>query len=535
LVTHSIPGAIDACVSASTQNQAFNALLFLYRQCLKVDLGPVDALRAKRSATLRDCPSPHEVSRLLSAVGDVYGYPTRLIVHLLYACGLRVTEPLNLRIKDLDLSNARLHIRQGKGNKDRVVGIPACLTTALERQLLVAKALAARDRAQGIPVPLPGLLDKKYPKAGFSERWAWLFPSHSICQHPRTNQNVRWRCHEANVQRAVRQAARSCHLDGLTPHCLRHAFATHTLQNGAVVRDLQVVLGHVSLETTMGYLHPEASSGNALKTELENATDLEIAICTGSEPTKFSRWPKSGWIKGNILDLSIFTQSASVPPDVIEKAADQLVDGVTEAAGLLDELGADHPRSSSPELFSFPLSLLPSSPHSSQVLLAQQNSLSKANASHLRADPLFQWMGYFQRDGHRSLGRCFLLLSSNWSVVNVSDQCLGKFGFRSNHFSEPSQLFMPKRASKIHVLIRQKNYQFSWCSPVRNRFVTQPLALADVVFFPGCPRTALGALGQEIGGEGGNKWTTSSSPSMLTGLFPFLVLMEMGPTLCPEI
>jgi site-specific recombinase XerD len=245
-------------VSASTQNQAFNALLFLYRECLKVELGPVDALRARRTERVRDCPSVDEVRRLLSAVKDTHGYPTRLIVHLLYACGLRVTEPLNLRIKDLDLSRSQFVIRQAKADKDRVVSFPPCLRSALERQLVIAKTLAANDRAHGIPIPLPGLLGRKYPRAPFFERWAWLFPSRTTCRDPRTGEVVRWRCHEANVQRAVRQAASSCSLDGISPHLLRHAFATHTLRNGAMVRDVQVVLGHVSLETTMGYVHPEA-------------------------------------------------------------------------------------------------------------------------------------------------------------------------------------------------------------------------------------------------------------------------------------
>jgi len=222
-------------------------------------LGPIHALRSKPSVTLRECPNPAEVSRLLAAVTDVHGYPTRLLAHLLYACGLRVTEPLNLRIKDVDLANSVLNIRQAKGKKDRVVSVPGCLRHPLTRQLEVAKTLAAGDRIRGIRVPLPGLLDRKYPKAGLSERWAWLFPSRSLCRHPRTGQVVRWRCHEANLQRAVRLASHQCALDGVTPHSLRHAYATHALQNGSFVHDLQVVLGHKSLETTMRYLHAEAS------------------------------------------------------------------------------------------------------------------------------------------------------------------------------------------------------------------------------------------------------------------------------------
>jgi site-specific recombinase XerD len=246
-------------VSASTQNQAFNALLFFYRYSLKQELGNVNALRAKRPPSLRYCPERGETLQLLTRVRDVHGYPTRLLVHLLYACGLRVCEPLNLRVKDLDLTNRRLYIYQAKGNKGRIVQFPECLKPALELQLAVAKAQHAHDYKERIPVALPGLLAKKYPYAQFVERWAWLFPSKSICRDPRANKLVRWRCHESNIQRAVRDAAIACNLHGITPHSLRHAFATHALHDGAFVRDLQVVMGHTHLDTTMNYMHPEVT------------------------------------------------------------------------------------------------------------------------------------------------------------------------------------------------------------------------------------------------------------------------------------
>jgi len=264
-------------VSASTQNQAFNSLLFFYRDCMKVDLGPVNALRARQPVCLPDCPTPEEVNQLLRTVQDTHGYPTRLIVHLLYACGLRVCEPLNLRLKDLDLSTCHLRIRQAKGNKDRVVPFPTCLADPLGRQLKLATAVAAEDRAKGIPVTLPGLLVKKYPRAGFSERWAWLFPSRSTCYDPRSGQRVRWRCHEANVQRSLKQAAFRCHLDGITPHLLRHSYATHALHRGAFVRDVQAVLGHKNLETTMRYLHTQASRvASPLQSFVPSAAGLRI-------------------------------------------------------------------------------------------------------------------------------------------------------------------------------------------------------------------------------------------------------------------
>ena len=185
-------------VSASTQNQAFNALLFFYREVLKQELGPVNSLRAKQPANPRHCPSQEDVRRLLGAVADIYGYPTRLIVHVLYGCGLRVTEPLNLRIKDVDFKESKFYVYQAKGGKGRVVLFPNCLTGPLQQQMAVAKHIAEQDHARGIPVPLPGLLAKKYPSAARSERWAWFFPSHTLCRDPRSGAVVRWRCHESS-------------------------------------------------------------------------------------------------------------------------------------------------------------------------------------------------------------------------------------------------------------------------------------------------------------------------------------------------
>ena len=132
--------------SASTQNQAFNALVFFYREILKHDLGEVNALRAKQPATVRQCPSQEEVSQLLAGVGDLFGYPTRLIIHLLYACGLRVSEPLNLRIKDVDLRQNRFYVHHAKGNKGRVVPFPTCLAEPLQRQLVFARQRAEQER-----------------------------------------------------------------------------------------------------------------------------------------------------------------------------------------------------------------------------------------------------------------------------------------------------------------------------------------------------------------------------------------------------
>jgi site-specific recombinase XerD len=255
-------------VSASTQNGAFCALLFFYREVLKLEIGKVDALRAKKPAMLRFAPEMGEVRQLLSAAQDVGGYPTRLIVKLIYGCGLRVSEPLNLRVKDVLLSESKLVIWGAKGGKDRFVSLPCSLVPELTAQLAFAKSVGEQDRLNRVPVALPGLLAGKYPHWQLSPKWAFLFPSRTTCAHPRSGVTVRWRCHEANVQRCVRAAARPLGLD-ITPHHLRHAYATHCLNAGQNPRAIQQAMGHSQLETTMGYLHSEAMG---VKSPLEYQT-----------------------------------------------------------------------------------------------------------------------------------------------------------------------------------------------------------------------------------------------------------------------
>lgn len=244
-------------VSASTQNQAFCALLFFYREVLKQEVGKVDSLRAKKSVHLRYAPEIGEVRKLMAAVKDVGDYPTALIVKLIYGCGLRVSEPLNLRVKDVLLQDSKLVLCAAKGGKDRFVSIPCSLIADLRAQLAYAKAVAERDRLARLPVKLPGLLSTKYPHWQFSPKWAFLFPAHKPCEF--RGEVVRWRCHEANVQRCVREAARPLGLD-ITPHYLRHAYATHCLNAGQNPRAIQQAMGHSQLETTMGYFHAEALS-----------------------------------------------------------------------------------------------------------------------------------------------------------------------------------------------------------------------------------------------------------------------------------
>jgi integron integrase len=252
-----LTGLAKRDVAAATQNQALNALAFLYKEVLGTPLGTVDALRVRRPATVREALSVEEARALLGTMEDVGGYPTRLIVRLLYGCGLRVSEPLELRIKDVDLAGARLIIRSAKGNKDRIVPLPQCVLGELEAQMQVARVVWKKDAAAKLPVAVPGELAVKYPRTPFQEPWAWVFPAQQPSRHPRTGEQVRWRMHEVNVQRAVRAAAAKAGIAvRVTPHVLRHSYATHAHASGAPARDLQEVLGHGKLETTMRYLRP---------------------------------------------------------------------------------------------------------------------------------------------------------------------------------------------------------------------------------------------------------------------------------------
>src|SRR5258708_5420958 len=178
---------------------------------------------------------------------------------MLYGCGLRVSEPLNLPIKDIDLERRRFCIRGAKGGKDRVVAIPLCLISELTQQMQLARVVWERDQQNGMPVMLPHALARKYPEYQFSRGWAWLFPAHNTCRDPRSGRIVRYRMHEVNVQRAIKHARRQLGICVL-PHELRHSFASHSLERGANPRAIQQVMGHTSLDTTMGYLHAEALS-----------------------------------------------------------------------------------------------------------------------------------------------------------------------------------------------------------------------------------------------------------------------------------
>ncbi len=275
--------------SASGQNQALNALLFFYKHVLDEDPGPIKALRVRAPDAHRHAPSLSLTTQLLRNVRDTPHHPTRLITQLLYGCGLRLNEALDLRLKDVDLTSGQLTIRQAKGKKNRTLRLPIRLTPAITLQIESARRVWAADRWQGIPVPLPNRLLQKSRQSEAALAWFWLFPAKAPCRDPRSGRRVRWRCHPSVVQRAIARANPSTKSSlPITAHHLRHAYATHALENGANLRALQLAMGHKSLETTQGYLTAESLSV-ASPLDVLSTLSSQTAPMTRSTPHRRTR------------------------------------------------------------------------------------------------------------------------------------------------------------------------------------------------------------------------------------------------------
>ena len=259
--------AVEGNVAASTQNQALNALVFLYRNVMQQPLGDLSSLvRAKRPQRLPAVLSMQEVGRLLRQLEGVYW----LIACLQYGSGLRLLESVRLRVKDLDFPHRAIVVRDGKGGKDRIVTLPDELITPLERHLANRKTAFERDCAAGTgTVFLPFALARKYPNAESEWAWQYVFAADKPSIDPRSGKRRRHHVDESSVQKAVRSAVRRAAINKpASCHTLRHSFATRLLERGADIRTVQEQLGHSDVRTTQIYTHVIKRGGLAVRSPL---------------------------------------------------------------------------------------------------------------------------------------------------------------------------------------------------------------------------------------------------------------------------
>jgi len=260
--------AVRQQVSASAQNQAFNALLFLFRHVFKRDLGDLsDTPRAKRRQSIPTVLSRSEVTSLIAELQPPY----RLLGMILYGCGLRLSEATSLRLHNFNFDTGMLSVQFGKGDKSRTVPLPESIQGEILVQVEQIKVLHREDLAKGYAgVFLPGLFEKKAKGAARELVWQWFFPAQSLTRVEATGELRRYHVHETDIQRAIRAAALRAGIPKrVSPHTLRHSFATHLLQANSDIRQIQQMLGHSDVCTTMIYTHTIKSDFKPLKSPLD--------------------------------------------------------------------------------------------------------------------------------------------------------------------------------------------------------------------------------------------------------------------------
>ena len=260
--------AVERHVAASTQKQAFNAIVFFFKHVLERELGEIrEAIRSKKGRKLPVVLSKKEIFRIFEHLDEDF----QLMARLIYGSGLRVNECARLRIKDIDLEKCCLTVRNGKGDKDRQTVFPASLAPGVEEHLVRIKEMYQRDRADRAEgVYLPNALEVKYPNAGKEWAWFWLFPANTMSIDPRSEKIRRHHQHKSGLQRKFKQAVLAAEITKqATVHTLRHSFATHLLEQGYDIRTIQELLGHANLQTTMIYTHVAGKNTLGVKSPLD--------------------------------------------------------------------------------------------------------------------------------------------------------------------------------------------------------------------------------------------------------------------------
>jgi integron integrase len=259
--------AVEGQVAASTQNQALCALLFLYKEVLKQDIGFVDVTWARKPKQLPTVMTKQEVRDVLCQLSGIY----QLFARLLYGSGMRLNEGLRLRVKDLDFAQHIVVVRDAKGCESRVTILPESLIEDLQAHLLTVKRLHNEDLARGNgAVYLPYALERKYPNVNRQWIWQYVFPSGNFSRDPRSQIVRRHHLHESGLQKGLKQAVQLAKINKrVTSHTFRHSFATHLLQNGYDIRTVQELLGHKDVKTTMIYTHVLNRGGRGVRSPLD--------------------------------------------------------------------------------------------------------------------------------------------------------------------------------------------------------------------------------------------------------------------------
>lgn len=264
--------AVNGNVAPATQNQAMNALVFLYRKVLKQSLdGEIHAVRAAKKQNIPAVMTVEETIKLLSLMT---GTP-QLVAKLLYGSGLRMSEAVRLRIQDIDYKMRTLTVRSGKGNKDRVTTLPTTIIPFLKNHLNKVKIIHQNDLHNGYgEVYLPHALARKYPNAAKEWGWQYVFPANRLSKNPRSNLVRRHHIDPSAINKAIKAAVRKAGLaKKISAHTLRHSFATHLLQRGKDIRTIQALLGHNDVSTTMIYTHVLQQGGHGVSSPLD---DLDL-------------------------------------------------------------------------------------------------------------------------------------------------------------------------------------------------------------------------------------------------------------------
>lgn len=256
-------------VSASTQNQALNAIVFLYKHVLRADVGDFSGYHPARQPRRLPCVlSREEVGRLLDHLHGMHW----LIGALLYGAGLRLEECLSIRVKDIDFARRIITVREGKGDKDRAVMLPASVAEPLKHHIETVRRTHVRDLAAGLgDAYMPGALGRKYPRAAKEFGWQFVFPASKPGPDPRTGEIRRHHIHDSAVSKAIKSARSLAKIvKPVGAHTLRHSFATHLLESGTDIRTIQQLLGHADLSTTMIYTHVAEKGAAGVTSPLEH-------------------------------------------------------------------------------------------------------------------------------------------------------------------------------------------------------------------------------------------------------------------------